>query len=36
MHLKNGKAVKSVFTLSTLTASCLLAFNSYAAVDCAL
>ncbi|WP_274007548.1 chitinase C-terminal domain-containing protein [Vibrio parahaemolyticus] len=35
MHLKNGKAVKSVFTLSTLTASCLLAFNSYAAVDCA-
>ncbi|WP_423840554.1 glycosyl hydrolase family 18 protein [Vibrio mytili] len=35
MHLKNGKAVKSVFTLSTLTASCLMAFNSYAAVDCA-
>lgn len=34
MHLKNGKAVKSVFTLSTLTASCLMAFNSYAAVDC--
>ncbi|ELB2751878.1 chitinase C-terminal domain-containing protein [Vibrio alginolyticus] len=35
MHLKNGNAVKSVFTLSTLTASCLMAFNSYAAVDCA-
>ncbi|WP_038877947.1 chitinase C-terminal domain-containing protein [Vibrio jasicida] len=34
MHLRNGKAVKSVFTLSTLTASCLMAFNSYAAVDC--
>ncbi|MDW1627038.1 glycosyl hydrolase family 18 protein [Vibrio sp. Y176] len=36
MHLKNGNAVKNVFTLSTLTASCLMAFNSYAAVDCAL
>ncbi|EJL6719031.1 chitinase C-terminal domain-containing protein [Vibrio alginolyticus] len=35
MHLKNGNAVKNVFTLSTLTASCLMAFNSYAAVDCA-
>ncbi|MBY7698817.1 chitinase C-terminal domain-containing protein [Vibrio harveyi] len=35
MHLRNGKAVKSVFTLSTLTASCLMAFNTYAAVDCA-
>ena len=34
MHLRNGKAAKSVFTLSTLTASCLMAFNSYAAVDC--
>ncbi|KGK11960.1 chitinase [Vibrio navarrensis] len=34
MRLKNGKAAKSVFTLSTLTASCLMAFNSYAAVDC--
>lgn len=35
MHLRSGKAVKSAFTLSTLTASCLMAFNSYAAVDCA-
>ncbi|MFH4590986.1 glycosyl hydrolase family 18 protein [Vibrio alginolyticus] len=35
MHLNNGNAVKNVFTLSTLTASCLMAFNSYAAVDCA-
>ncbi|PFG58269.1 chitinase (glycosyl hydrolase family 18) [Vibrio sp. ES.051] len=35
MHLKNGNAVKNVFTLSTLTASCLMAFSSYAAVDCA-
>ncbi|MCQ9058564.1 chitinase C-terminal domain-containing protein [Vibrio alginolyticus] len=35
MHLKNGNAVKNVFILSTLTASCLMAFNSYAAVDCA-
>ena len=34
MYLRNGKAGKSVFTLSTLTASCLMAFNSYAAVDC--
>ncbi|MGR5236609.1 chitinase C-terminal domain-containing protein [Vibrio alfacsensis] len=34
MHLRNGKAAKRVFTLSTLTASCLMAFNSYAAVDC--
>lgn len=34
MYLRNGKAVKSAFTLSTLTASCLMAFNSYAAVDC--
>ncbi|MGD8110307.1 chitinase C-terminal domain-containing protein [Vibrio sp. TRT 17S01] len=34
MHLNKGKAGKSVFTLSTLTASCLMAFNSYAAVDC--
>ncbi|WP_045477949.1 chitinase C-terminal domain-containing protein [Vibrio owensii] len=35
MHLRSGKAVKSAFTLSTLTASCLMAFSSYAAVDCA-
>ncbi len=35
MHLRSRKAVKSAFTLSTLTASCLMAFNSYAAVDCA-
>ncbi|MGR5243445.1 chitinase C-terminal domain-containing protein [Vibrio sp. PNB23_22_6] len=34
MHLRNGKAAKSVFTFSTLTASYLMAFNSYAAVDC--
>lgn len=33
MH-RNGKVGKSVFTLSTLTASCLMAFGSYAAVDC--
>lgn len=34
MHLSNGNAKKRVFTLSTLSASCLIAFNSYAAVDC--
>ncbi|EIO3907748.1 chitinase C-terminal domain-containing protein [Vibrio vulnificus] len=34
MRFKNGKAAKNVFVLSTLTASCLMAFNSYAAVDC--
>ncbi|PHJ43407.1 glycosyl hydrolase family 18 protein [Vibrio sp. PID17_43] len=34
MHLRNGKAAKNVFTFSTLTASYLMAFNSYAAVDC--
>ncbi|CAE6926146.1 protein contain chitin-binding domain type 3 [Vibrio sp. B1REV9] len=34
MYLTNGKASKRVFTLSTLTASCLMAFNSYASVDC--
>ncbi|MFM2586794.1 chitinase C-terminal domain-containing protein [Vibrio sp. TBV020] len=34
MHLSKRNAVKSVFTLSTLSASCLMAFNSYAAVDC--
>lgn len=34
MRLHRAKVSKSVFTLSTLTASCLMAFNSYAAVDC--
>ncbi|CSA53171.1 ClC family chloride transporter [Vibrio cholerae] len=34
MRVLEGKAGKSVFTLSTLTASCLMAFSSYAAVDC--
>ncbi|KPL97263.1 glycosyl hydrolase family 18 protein [Vibrio splendidus] len=34
MHLNQGRVAKKVFTLSTLTASCLMAFNSYAAVDC--
>lgn len=34
MGLHRAKVTKSVFTLSTLTASCLMAFNSYAAVDC--
>ncbi|MCR9421079.1 chitinase C-terminal domain-containing protein [Vibrio sp. RM-69-4] len=34
MHLNNRTVAKGVFTLSTLTASCLMAFNSYAAVDC--
>ncbi|MGV2841895.1 Ig-like domain-containing protein, partial [Vibrio cyclitrophicus] len=34
MHLNQGRVAKTVFTLSTLTASCLMAFNSYAAVDC--
>ncbi len=34
MHLTDKKVAKRVFTLSTLTASCLMAFNSYAAVDC--
>ncbi len=34
MQLKKGKSVQSVFTLSALTASCLMAFNSYAAVNC--
>ncbi|MDA0128694.1 glycosyl hydrolase family 18 protein [Vibrio sp. MarTm2] len=34
MHLSKGNASRRVFTLSTLSASCLIAFNSYAAVDC--
>ncbi|EKO3944033.1 chitinase C-terminal domain-containing protein [Vibrio fluvialis] len=34
MRLDRAKVTKSIFTLSTLTASCLIAFNSYAAVDC--
>ncbi|EDP60765.1 glycosyl hydrolase family 18 protein [Vibrio sp. AND4] len=34
MYPRSGRTGKSVFTLSTLTASCLMAFNSYAAVDC--
>ncbi len=34
MRLHRAKVSKSIFTLSTLTASCLMAFNSYAAVDC--
>ncbi|AUI88043.1 chitinase [Vibrio azureus] len=34
MKLGSKKASNGIFTLSTLTASCLLAFNSYAAVDC--
>jgi len=34
MHLSKRNAKKRVFTLSTLSASCLMAFNSYAAVDC--
>ncbi|WP_217535376.1 chitinase C-terminal domain-containing protein [Vibrio cholerae] len=34
MRVLERKAGKSVFTLSTLTASCLMAFSSYAAVDC--
>lgn len=35
MRLLERKTVKNVFTLSTLTASCLMAFNGYAAVNCA-
>ena len=34
MHLNQGRVGKKAFTLSTLTVSCLMAFNSYAAVDC--
>lgn len=34
MHLSNKNITKRVFTLSTLSASCLIAFNSYAAIDC--
>lgn len=34
MRINDGTGVKRIFTLSTLTASCLMAFNSYAAVDC--
>ncbi|NVD07871.1 chitinase [Vibrio sp. JPW-9-11-11] len=34
MHKAKANAAKRVFTLSTLSASCLMAFNSYAAVDC--
>lgn len=34
MRLKNKVANTSMFALSTLTVSCLMAFNSYAAVDC--
>ncbi|MGY3571440.1 chitinase C-terminal domain-containing protein [Vibrio paucivorans] len=34
MLITKGKVGQGVFTLSTLTASCLIAFNSYAAVDC--
>lgn len=34
MRLKQAIVPKNLFTLSTLTASCLMAFNSYAAIDC--
>lgn len=34
VHQKQGTITKRIFTLSTLTASCLLAFNAQAAVDC--
>ena len=34
MHTSKSNTFKHVFTLSTLSASCLMAFNSYAAVDC--
>ncbi len=33
-HSKHGKVVKQTFKLSALTASCLLAFNVHAAMDC--
>ncbi|MDE1229955.1 chitinase C-terminal domain-containing protein [Vibrio aestuarianus] len=36
MNLPKRKVTSRVFTLSTLTASCLMAFNSYAAMDCDL
>lgn len=35
MHKSKVNMAKRVFTLSTLSASCLMAFNSYAAIDCA-
>ncbi len=34
MHKPTSETARRVFTLSTLSASCLIAFNSYAAVDC--
>lgn len=34
MQISRQNTVKRVFTLSTLSASCLMAFNSYAAIDC--
>ncbi|HIF9337457.1 TPA: chitinase C-terminal domain-containing protein [Photobacterium damselae] len=34
VHQKQGTITKRIFTLSTLTASCLLAFNAQAAIDC--
>ncbi|WP_428775255.1 chitinase C-terminal domain-containing protein [Vibrio sp.] len=34
MRSNKGYALRTVFSLSTLAASCMVAFNSYAAVDC--
>lgn len=34
MHTSKPNTMKRVFTLSSLSASCLMAFNSYAAIDC--